>query len=87
MQKLMQYQLVSAEPPKADITTGSRYAQRSSSGSFATFAAIRRASSRVSSLAADRRPGSHIIGLSMQQSSLIKQPYRALSLVQDDVLL
>ena len=30
----------------------------SNSGSFATFAAIRRASSIVSSLAADRRPGS-----------------------------
>jgi hypothetical protein len=31
---------------------------RSNSGSFAMFAAIRRASSLVSSLAADRRPGS-----------------------------
>ena len=31
---------------------------RSASGSFAIFAAIRRASSLVSSLAADRRPGS-----------------------------
>jgi len=31
---------------------------RKNSGSFATFAAIRRASSRVSSLADDRRPGS-----------------------------
>jgi hypothetical protein len=32
--------------------------RRNSSGSFATFAAIRRASSRVRSLAAERRPGS-----------------------------
>jgi hypothetical protein len=31
---------------------------RNSSGSFAIFAAIRRASSGVSSFAADRRPGS-----------------------------
>ena len=32
--------------------------ERSSSGSLANFAAMRRASSRVSSLAAERRPGS-----------------------------
>jgi hypothetical protein len=35
-----------------------RYFLRSGSGSFAIFAAIRLASSRVSSLAAVRRPGS-----------------------------
>ena len=34
------------------------HAFRNSSGNFAMFAAIRRASSLLSSLAADRRPGS-----------------------------
>jgi hypothetical protein len=38
---------MSALPPIADIRTSPRYAQRSSSGSLAMFAAIRRASSRV----------------------------------------
>jgi hypothetical protein len=41
---------MSALPPKADIRTGLRYAPRKSSGSFAIFAAIRRALSRVSNL-------------------------------------
>jgi hypothetical protein len=36
---------MSALPPIADIRTSPRYAQRSSSGSLAKFAAIRRASS------------------------------------------
>ena len=46
--------VMSALPPIADIRTGPHYARRSNSG--AIFAAIRRASSLVSSLAADRRP-------------------------------
>jgi K+-sensing histidine kinase KdpD len=37
---------------------GTNHVRRSSSGNFATFFAIRRASSLVSSLAAERRPGS-----------------------------
>src|SRR5262245_37848128 len=49
---------MSALPPKADIRTGPRYyLRRTSSGSLAIFAAIRRATYFVSSLAADRRPG------------------------------
>ena len=44
------------KPPKADIKLVS--VQRGNSGSLAMFAAIRRASSLVSSLAAARRPGS-----------------------------
>ena len=43
--------------PNSRHQTGSRQVWRSSSGSFAMYAAIRRASSFVSSLAADRRPG------------------------------
>jgi hypothetical protein len=39
---------MSALPPKADIETGPRYQlRRDNSGSFATLAAIRRASSRA----------------------------------------
>jgi hypothetical protein len=49
---------MSALPPKADIGTGpAYYLRRTNSGSLAIFAAIRRASSLVSNLAADRRPG------------------------------
>ena len=48
--------MVFALPPKADIGTDLRYVRRNSSCSLAMFAAIRRASSLVSSLAADRRP-------------------------------
>jgi len=39
---------------------------RSSSGSLEMFAAIRRASSRLSSLAADHRPGSSSCNVGMQ---------------------
>ena len=52
---------MSALPPKADIGTGPRYQlRRDNSGSLAIFAAIRRASSFVSSLVPDRRPSSQM---------------------------
>jgi hypothetical protein len=49
---------MSALPPKADIKLIRPHVRPSSSGSLAMFAAIHRASSLVSNLAADRRPGS-----------------------------
>ena len=52
---------MSALPPKADIKIGSDYVRRSRPGSLAMFAAIRRASSRVNSLPAERRPGSRVV--------------------------
>ena len=48
---------MSALPPKADIGAGSNHLRRSSSGSLAIFAAIRRASSFVSNFAAEREFG------------------------------
>jgi len=44
--------------PMMDAALGSGLTNQTCSGSLAIFAAIRRASSLVSSLAADRRPGS-----------------------------
>jgi hypothetical protein len=47
---------MSALPPIADIRISSDYDRRSKSGSFATLAAIRRASSLLSNLAAESGP-------------------------------
>jgi hypothetical protein len=60
-QTLQRILVMSALPPKADIVTCPRnYLRRTSSGTLAIFAAIRRASSFVSNFAADRRPGSSL---------------------------
>ena len=49
---------IAPTPTTGTTAAGHSSVQRASSGRLAIFAAIRRAASRVSSLAADRRPGS-----------------------------
>ena len=56
---------MSALPPKADIRIASDYVRRTSSGSLAIFAAIRRASFLVSSLAADHLHEDFTMGVIM----------------------
>ena len=51
-------QIAASALAPAKVATVGAFHLRKSSGSFAIFAAIRRASSSLSSLAAERRPGS-----------------------------